>query len=300
MSKSARRQGTISRRYLSVAAVLLGLCASSTSYVTGRWAQPKASKVARAAEVETAAATRTLPVMPPSIAAGAAAAGTAAARRAVRLQLLAAVAATCRGQCSESPAKDGALQLVQAMEALNPTVDPGRQPGLLAGEWRLIFASEDVTRSSPFFWGWRQLLKGVPDPNPISRNLLGTEALSESIFAVTDSIPFKTIGEASQTISTTGTIVNRVTVKIYGMGQSVMTTTCRSTPADDGSNLWVTVETTQAVGATLPFISGVVFPTESLLGENAKVLMRVTYLDEDLRIVRNVADDQVFVYSRAA
>ena len=113
--------------------------------------------------------------------------------------------------------------------------------GFLEGTWRLIFASEDggklfgnvvdgwrlsdleietlpfckdVTRSSPFFWGWRQMLKarlmvegwvmcdgwchglrpadqsdfclfawmcfemrgqGVPDPSPVSRSLFGTQ-----------------------------------------------------------------------------------------------------------------------------
>lgn len=234
-----------------------------------------------------------------AVPASALAAGTTAARREIRTQLLVAVASTCRGQCGSEAAKRDALQLVQAMEALNPTQAPARDTGLLQGEWKLIFASEDVTRSSPFFWGWRQLLEGLPDPNPLSRSFLGTETLSESIFAITDGIPMKTIGEASQTIYN-GRLVNRIGVQVWGVGENTMTTTCRMEPSDtDGTQLTLTVESTQAVGSNLPMADQVVFPSETLLGASAKVTMRVTYLDETLRISRNAADGQVFVYSRS-
>jgi len=239
---------------------------------------------------------RAVPVK--DVEAAVAAAGTAAARKEVRLRLLAASAATCRGQCGTDAAREGALQLVKAMEALNPTLEPSKQQGFLEGTWRLIFASEDVTRSSPFFWGWRQMLKGVPDPSPISRSLLGTQDLSESIFAFTDGIPLKTIGEATQTLIN-GKMVNRVAVEVFGAGKTMMTTTSRYEASADGSELIITVETTQAVDNTLPFADQVVFPSESFLGENAKVRVRITYLDEDLRIFRNEEDDQVFVYIKA-
>lgn len=38
---------------------------------------------------------------------------------------------------------------------------------------------------------------------------------------------------------------------------------------------------------------------QNFLGENAKVRARVTYLDDDLRIVRNEKDGQVFAYIKA-
>ncbi|CAE7603134.1 ABCC2 [Symbiodinium sp. CCMP2592] len=216
--------------------------------------------------------------------------------RAEGLRLLAAAASTCRGQCGSEADRQGALQLVKAMEALNPTPEPTK--GLLEGKWRLIFASEDVTRSSPFFWGWRRMLEGIPDPSPLSRALFNTEELSESIFAFTDGIPLKNIGEATQTLYN-GQIVNRVAVEIWGLGTTVMTTTCRYMPAEDPSELLLTVETTQAVDNTLPLADQVVFPSETFLGDNARLRARVTYLDEDLRIFRNELDDQVFVYVRA-
>lgn len=236
--------------------------------------------------------------VPASAAAAAAAAGTAAARREVRLQLLAACASTCRGQCGTDASKAGALQLVQALEALNPTQEPAREPGLIEGEWRLIFASEDVTRSSPFFWGWRKLLQGVPDPFPVTRALFGTEELSDSIFAVTDGIPMKVIGEATQTLLA-GKLVNKVMLKVYGVGETLMTTTCRYEPGTvDGGDLKLTIETTQAMDSTLPVVDSFVFPSEAFLGDSSRVLMRITYLDDDLRVSRT-ADDQVFVYSRS-
>ncbi|CAK9100260.1 unnamed protein product [Durusdinium trenchii] len=234
----------------------------------------------------------------PVVQAAAAAAGTAAARKEVRLRLLSAAAATCRGQCGSDVAKEGALQLVKAMEALNPTLEPAKQQGFLEGTWRLIYASEDVTRSSPFFWGWRQMLQGVPDPSPVTRSLLGTQELSESIFAITDGIPLKTVGEATQTM-VNGKMVNRVAIEVFGAGRTIMTTTSRYEASPDGSELLLTVETTQAVDNTLPFADQVVFPSESFLGENARVRVRVTYLDDDLRVFRNEKDDQVFVYIKA-
>ena len=38
---------------------------------------------------------------------------------------------------------------------------------------------------------------------------------------------------------------------------------------------------------------------QNFLGENAKVRARLTYLDDDLRVVRNEKDGQVFAYIKA-
>ena len=99
------------------------------------------------------------------------------------------------------------------MWRLSPLRPLSAPRGLLEGTWRLIYASEDVTRSSPFFWAWRQMLQGVPDPSPLSRSLLGTKELSDSIFAITDGIPLKNVGEATQSFLN-GKVVNRVAVEV--------------------------------------------------------------------------------------
>eukprot|EP00930_Biecheleria_cincta_P104438 TRINITY_DN96733_c0_g1_i1.p1 TRINITY_DN96733_c0_g1~~TRINITY_DN96733_c0_g1_i1.p1 ORF type:complete len:365 (-),score=53.11 TRINITY_DN96733_c0_g1_i1:162-1256(-) len=223
--------------------------------------------------------------------------GSTERQEAVTKQLLEACKATSRGQSGTEEERQSTLELIQALEDLNPTPRPSEHAKLLEGTWSLRFASEDVTRSSPFFWGWRKMLAGVPDPSPITRMLFGTEQLSETIFAVTDSIPIKTIGEARQTLSA-GVLVNQLELKIAGVGQTFMTTTCQYVQAGrDGDTLALTVQTTQPSESTVPFADALVFPSEALLGKSAAVTMRVTYLDEQIRVVRN-ADDQVFVYSR--
>jgi len=217
--------------------------------------------------------------------------------------MLAGAAATCRGQCGSEAARTEVLDLVEALETLNPTKAPASAEELLQGDWRLVFASEDVTRSSPFFWAWRQLLDGVKDPLPLTRDAFATDLLSESIFAVTDGIPVKTIGEATQTI-TEDQLVNRVSLAVFGVGQTMMTTTCQrlsmSEGADDsaGHQLSLLVETTQPANSSLPVADSFVFPSELLLGDSAVVNMSITFLDESLRVVRNTADNQVFVYVR--
>lgn len=215
--------------------------------------------------------------------------------------LLEAAAGTCRGQCGSNAARSAVLELVEAMEALNPTTAPAEN-NLLEGEWRLVFASEDVTRSSPFFWAWRRLLAAVPDPLPLTRGVFGTELLSDSIFAVTDGIPFKSIGEATQSLQA-GVLVNKVQVRVFGAGETMMTTTCSYRPSGistDGGLLDLHVEDTRAVGSSIPVADAVVFPSADLLGDSASVRMRISYLDERLRISRNVADAQVFVYCRVS
>eukprot|EP00401_Gymnodinium_catenatum_P018047 CAMPEP_0117540540 /NCGR_PEP_ID=MMETSP0784-20121206/43553_1 /TAXON_ID=39447 /ORGANISM="" /LENGTH=274 /DNA_ID=CAMNT_0005337201 /DNA_START=38 /DNA_END=862 /DNA_ORIENTATION=+ len=241
------------------------------------------------------------PGVPPAAAAAAAAAATAAsaaARSELRVELFTAAAATCRGQCGSPAEREGVLQLVEALEGLNPTTVPVCESELLQGDWALVFASEDVTRSSPFFWGWRRLLTGVPDPLPLTRAMFGTDQLSESIFAITDGLPMKTVGAATQHIRD-GELVNRVTLNIFGLGEAKITTTCAYNPAEnDRTALDLAIKTTQAVNSSLPLADTVKFPSKLLLGENANVVMHVTYLDESLRVSRNLADGQFFVYAR--
>lgn len=84
---------------------------------------------------------------------------------------------------------------------------------LLNGEWRLIYATEAVTRSSPFFWAFRKATSGTYQPIPLL-----PAALSDALFAITDGIPFASVGSATQTITgfgnSTGTLVSSVQVSL--------------------------------------------------------------------------------------
>ena len=83
------------------------------------------------------------------------------------------------------------------------------------------------------------------------------------------------------------------------------------TPTDQSALLWeVAVEQTEVKKSTIaeifpilnelarPFPSGQVL--EGISPGSSKVLMRHVYVDEDMRITKNVADDKYFVFERAS
>ena len=179
--------------------------------------------------------------------------------------------------------------------------------GLMSGEWELIYSSDDVTRSSPFFWAFR---RAFPDN-------------SDQIFGITDFIPapIKEVGPATQTIEVdsasrpvTGTLVSRVRVAtLGGAATSIMTTRCTVLAADGLDGLRLRVDTTKPEESTVlkklgplgeaissnspPFPSGDAL--EQAAPGSSEVGLRTTYCDEGLRVTRN--DDRmgdVFVWKR--
>ncbi len=131
-------------------------------------------------------------------------------------------------------------------------------------------------------------------------------ALAESVFALTDALPFKTIGDAFHTFSP-DELVSEVEVNVDLVGSSVMTTTSQWQLWQDRF-LEVTVETTQAVHSSLAqllplpgtldgsfkFPSGLVL--ELAKPGSSTVLSEVTYLSENFRV--NRIEDKVFVYRK--
>ena len=171
----------------------------------------------------------------------------------------------------------------------------------------LIYSSDDITRSSPFFWAFR---RAFPDS-------------SDQIFGITDAIPapLKMVGPASQTIDidssarpVTGTLVSRVKVAtLGGVAKSIMTTRCTVLSADGLDGLRVKVESTKPEESTIlqklgplgellnnsspPFPSGEAL--EKVAPGSSEIVMRTTYCDEGLRITRNADNEDVFVWKRA-
>jgi len=180
--------------------------------------------------------------------------------------------------------------------------------GLMSGEWELVYASDDITRSSPFFWAFR---RAFPDA-------------SEQIFSITDAIPapIKMVGPATQTLDVdsaarpiTGTLVSRVKVAtLGGVATSIMTTRCTVVSADGLDGLRVKVETTKPEESTIlqklgplgemlnsstsPFPSGEAL--EQVAPGSSEIVMRTTYCDEGLRVTRNEdrLEEDVFVWKR--
>ncbi|CAK0886120.1 unnamed protein product [Prorocentrum cordatum] len=199
-------------------------------------------------------------------------------------------AASDRGQAGGPALRLSLEAAVAELEASSHSASVSRSP-LLEGSWRLVYASEDPTRCSPFFWALRRRLAGVEDPNPLGRLLFGGGDVLENALAFTDSVPIKSVGVATQQLQA-GRLLNQVVLRVLGAGESKMTTTCsyEADPSLPGA-LLVTVETTQVLGATLgsELLDLIRFPSGELLGESARVQMQVTYLDDMLRIVRDVA-----------
>jgi len=184
----------------------------------------------------------------------------------------------------------------------------------LQGKWDLLWTNDDVTRASPFFWAFRKATRGLKDPVGI----VGPELISESIFQITDSIPFKSIGTCSQTFTSDGRLVSEVDVEIglqglLSIGSSKMTTTSRySFEGDDPSVLELQVEKTQVLDSTLEKIVPFQLP---LLGDSgafpsgqalelvkpgsSTVYMRLSYVDDNYRLCSNDEDDKIFIFERS-
>jgi len=201
---------------------------------------------------------------------------------------------------------------VQTLEELAEQAGVGQassHSGILKGEWECIYAPEDVTRSSPFFWAFR---RAFPEN-------------SDQIFAITDGIPapIKEVGPAYQTIDLdstsgggcTGTLVSRVKVAtLGGLATSIMTTRCTITGAIGLDGLRLKVESTKPEDSTVlqklgPLgeminTSGPPFPSgealERVMPGSSEVVMLTTYCDEGLRISKNEdrLGEDVFVWRR--
>lgn len=205
-----------------------------------------------------------------------------------------------------SPSKETVIRLVRDVEEMGEQVGIGQassHSGLMAGQWSLLYASEDVTRSSPFFWAFR---KTFPQN-------------AEQIFGITDVIPapLKETGPATQTISEVDdTLVSRVKVAtLGGVATSIMTTRCTVLSREGLDVLRVRVETTKPEESTIlsklgplgtfldenvarPFPSGEAL--EKVRTGGSEVLIKTSFCDEGLRISRDaeLVEGDVYVWVR--
>lgn len=179
----------------------------------------------------------------------------------------------------------------------------------LYGKWLLVYTDDDITRSSPFFWAFRKACKDIAVIDPL--RILGTDSFPEAVFKITDSIPFKSIGKAVQTI-TENQLISQVELSISNLplqGKSLMTTTSfwKCLNSNKSNMLELTIEKTQVKESTisklLPFIDfDLAFPSgaalEAIKVDSSKVIMQNIYIDSELRISKNILDDKYFVFKR--
>jgi hypothetical protein len=187
------------------------------------------------------------------------------------------------------------------------------------GEWELIFTPVDITRSSPFFWAFRQ---AFPD-------------VSDQIYSITDGIPspIKEVGPAYQQIdcryilndisSVSGTYVSRVKVAtLGGIATSMMTTRAsvvgcnNNSDESQGCELRIKIETTKPEQSTIlqkvfgeqygtmindmipPYPSGETL--EQIVPGSSEVIVWTSFCDPTLRITKNKNRpvDEFFIWKR--
>ena len=167
---------------------------------------------------------------------------------------------TSRGQkISNQVVKDNLNIIVANLEAKN-TFDRSK----LIGTWELLYAEDDITRASPFFWAFQKSTKSIKAPVKLG----ASDEISDSIFLLTDSLPFRSIGECIQTIkeeptsddeektaSSSLSLVSKVRINVevngLNLATSLMTTTSRllmpSSSSSSSNIVEIQVSTTEVL-----------------------------------------------------
>lgn len=223
----------------------------------------------------------------------------------------------CCTRTPNKPSLDEIRTLVDELESKAEQMGIGQAAaisGLLSGTWELLYAPEDATRSSPFFWAFRQAFPENAD----------------QIFSITDAIPapIKEIGPATQEIqynsgssaastSQEGTFVSRVKVAtLGGIATSIMTTRATITGIDGLDGIRLQIDTTKPEDSTVlttlfgpfadtlqqstpPFPSGDAL--EKVAPGSSEVIMRTTFCDDGIRVSRDDRRmNEVYVWRRKA
>jgi PAP_fibrillin len=223
----------------------------------------------------------------------------AAIRDALKRELLLLSSVTNRGECATPEEVNILIDLVTQLEALNPTAEPATA---CQGEWSLCLSSTQLFRSSPFF---QSLRVALGDANrQVANN--GFELHDR---ATTGS----RIGRVRQII-TPDTLTSQVELEVgvmpgmpFRIKGTVVTVASLKVTASETWDL--TIQGTKVTGSNVPLFNqflddlnwelpvGDMYKT-LLQGNVPVVQMKTYYVDEGIRITRDV-DDNFFVFSRA-
>ncbi len=187
-------------------------------------------------------------------------------------------------------------EFIDHSEALNPTADPASN---CVGEWDLCLSSTQFFRSSPFF----QTLRTAADNREIAEN--GFELHERATSA-------SRVGRVRQIIKS-DQLVSEVELEVgllpgFPIKVKGTVVTCASLKVA-GPELWeLQIQKTQIKGSNVPILNQFLddMPVElpmgdvynNLMGSIPVVPLKTFYVDEGIRITRDV-DDNFFVFSRA-
>ena len=185
---------------------------------------------------------------------------------------------------------------LQCTEALNPTFDPASN---CFGEWDLCLSSTQFFRSSPFF----QSIRTATDNREIAESAFDLHELATSVSRVGR---VRQIVQPNQLISE----VELETGFLPGLPLKVKGKVITSASLQVvGPTSWeLRIKKTQVTSSNLPFFNflqdgmQLELPMDNVysnfLGNVPAVMLKTLYVDDGIRITRDV-DDNFFVFSRA-
>lgn len=224
----------------------------------------------------------------------------------VKRELLAAAAASGRGEAASSIQKDEIRNLSSKLIAMNPTESPVTS-ACINGTWELLYSSSFAFRSSPFFWAVGKLL------GPQADFFYDAHDHQTGMFG-------GGCGRCVQKIDlTTGTFTSDCIVKasvgipllgfaplISGFGSVITKGEARAVAPDTiavplGSLSTTVSQDDASVLPALNFLNGTTVPVGDVMSRisdaSSEVSMRTMYLDDELRI-SELEDATLLIYRR--
>mmetsp|Transcript_27893 Transcript_27893/g.55918 ORF Transcript_27893/g.55918 Transcript_27893/m.55918 type:complete len:327 (+) Transcript_27893:19-999(+) len=219
------------------------------------------------------------------------------------IMMLASV--TDRGNYASVEERDILIELIVQLEALNPSPNPASG---CAGEWDLALSSVQPYRSSPFFLAVREVLgPSTPKKARAAETGFSIHDLATSVGRIGRVRQTISQGEASGCLEMVSEVDLEVGVlpglPVQAKGTVVTTATLDVVGAEGWTCL---VKETRIKDSNVPFLDSLLndgsVPVssiyEQLRGGVPKATLKTFYLDDLLRITRDV-DDNFFVWVRA-
>ena len=226
-----------------------------------------------------------------------------------KMEIFALAACSRRGESATTTQRDEIRALVRALD--NPTTNPARSEKL-NGSWELVFESSGHPfRSSPFFWAVGKFLGDRADffygAHEHQTSMFGGGCgtclqildmnagtlTSDCVVKASIGIPF--LGFAP-IVSGFGSVITKGTVQtIDGETIAVPVVSLSTTVRQDD----------ESVLPALNFLNNTTVPVGDVMGRIAdgnsemRVTMRITYLDDDMR-VSELEDGTLLIYRRRA
>jgi hypothetical protein len=249
---------------------------------------------------------------------------------AIQNSILRVAASTDRGQYASASQKESVASLVHGLECNKPKrtdafSDSSTVPSYLVGTWELIYSTNQLFRSSPFFLAGRATCKNQQEVDQYNWFC----DMHRAALAVS------TIGVVRQVISRDGKLTNEFEVKVgsvpfisdflpsvkYSGGlpftiDGAIVSTADVTPvSEENKDEWqLYMDTVEIKGSNIPLLRNLLdsdnFKLKSrdlskLLEDNIdaydtpRPILRHTYVDDDIRIVRD-EDANFFIYSKVS